>query len=279
MDAQTNRAYAHKQRPTGHRRKTTMKTTTKRVRKSTSPTTTAPTTGPTAQAPAAAIATAVAAERNGHAVLQITRGPETVTSEAHRWLMDPNAIPAAMFAPIRFVGWETINKFSELVKRPLEIAEVQMLVQADGNQEICLIDGITFQPVRYVPFVPQEAERMLKADPAKKLSDVPMHYGGAFFQNDRIEEGRVVSISGCVYNSRGETANGSPLVITSVYLGKKMRKQRPLWGESRAHVEERMKQRAESKQEYKRRSSRVAEIFGGIKARPLQQPFAAIALK
>lgn len=175
-------------------------------------TTTSPPTTPAHVDLVKDVAAAVTQERaTGTTLFQITRGPETVTAEAHRWLLARDSIRNAGFAPIRFVGWETVNEFSALVKHPLTLEEVQLLVQADGNEEICLIDKITFQPVRYVPFVPQDVRKAIEADPTKKLTEVPMYYGGAFYQNDRVEDGRVICVSGCLYNSRGEQAAGSPL--------------------------------------------------------------------
>jgi len=173
--------------------------------------------------------------------------------------MNPEAIPGAGFAPIRWVGWRTVDAFAELIGRPLEIAEVKLLVQPDGLAQKCVIDDIEFQPVRYAPFVPQTTEEPLKN--GTPLAEVELHYGGAFYQNDSIKNGEIIAISGCVYNSRGTHATGSPLIIAAVRLGKILNKRGPVWGECFEHIRSRLQKREAGHMEYRRRVDKVNDVF------------------
>lgn len=196
----------------------------------------------------------------------------TMTHEATRWIRNRNAIPGAGFAPIRFVGQRNIEEFSKLLGRPMELAEVQLLVQADGPTRVCpiflkeLADAgeenaetqATFQPVRYCYMVPQAGEQQIAQN--KSLEGVALPYGGAYYQNDKMFEGEPFAISGCVYNSTGRYAAGSPLVIMASTLMKLRRSHSPLWGEALTDITERMAARQRGKQTLKHRHDIIDQM-------------------
>ncbi|MDE2037969.1 MAG: hypothetical protein KGI69_01955 [Patescibacteria group bacterium] len=215
-----------------------------------------------AAAPESEIKENLARERGGdQAVFRIQRLPECLTAEAYRWVMNPGAIPMAGYAPIRFVGWKVIRAFHEVMGHPLSLEDVHMLVQQDGDLEMCAIDNIQFQPVRYAPFVPQEIEQSLRD--GTPLAEVRLYYGGAFFQDNKIQGGKIIPVSGCVFNSRDEICKGSPLVVASKTLGLRRKGKGGIsWGECLDRIKDRMADRVKGREDYRRRVDKAHEIFG-----------------
>jgi hypothetical protein len=155
-----------------------------------------------------------------------------------------------------------------VLNRELELEEVQMFCQSDDGLRCCAIDGIEFQPVKYAPYLSQEAEGLLRE--GKKLTEIgdALYYGGSFFQNEKISNGAILPVSGSVFNPLIEDgdgkplyAKGSPMIVSAKRIAKILGKKGYVWGEPLAKIQARLQQRFDGLSEYKRRVDKAEEVF------------------
>lgn len=211
-------------------------------------------------------------ERTGkRSIVKFAERPRTLTPDAYRWYMDRNAIPGAGHAPYRYCDWRVVDDLFELLGRPLELAEAKMLVQADGKKAVCDIDKTEFQPVRYVRIITNAAAEKIKA--TKSLEGVELVYGGAYFAHAKVQEGRKFVFSGCIFNSRGGKANGSPLFMAMKGFGDKIygkKKHALVPGESmvtteqnrQQHIQWQKQRREQGMSNFRRRQGAMDTILG-----------------
>jgi hypothetical protein len=71
-----------------------------------------------------------------------------LTKEAWDWFQSPQSLGSGI-RPSNYLTGEDAKKVAEVLGRSLELAEVQLLVAADGERVQCGVCGEEFQPVRY----------------------------------------------------------------------------------------------------------------------------------
>jgi len=159
----------------------------------------------------------------------------TFTDEAWAW-MSNESIPKA-FAPILYVGEAVPTEIASLQKRSISLEEAQILVQPDGDEQVCAAELEVFQPVRYVPFVSDSLRKELRAGKSLLQSQASLYYGGAFYV---LKNNKLIAFKGSVYHfleesGRYEHSHASSLVDAMKKLLILTGKQ--YWGKPREHAE------------------------------------------
>lgn len=160
---------------------------------------------------------------------------DPINPEAWAWLSDPESIPGVVvYAPdedgqmvitplslILFLGDAVPVEISQLVGRPLNLAEAKYLVRADGPMVTCYMTGIKFQPIMYVAKITQTMRNQIPSDPNGKLvnalENVELYYGGSFYV-DKTKAPKAVSGAVYVWQVQEENyrhSGSSPLVMAA----------------------------------------------------------------
>ncbi len=175
--------------------------------------------------------------------------------EAWGW-MSNESIPGA-YCPILYTGTDVSIKISKLLGRPMTLKEAQHLVQADGEEATCASEGKVFQPVKYVPFLPQDLEARLSN--GESLTEVDLPYGGSYYVS---KDNETIAISGCVFHARDgkyEWNHKSPLVITAQEMGKRHGKM--MWGVPLNMAQQIIESRTANNERRKKISAFVANLL------------------
>ena len=154
-------------------------------------------------------------------------GFNPMTDEAFKWATSQDSIPGA-YQPILYFGPKVVIGLSELLKRPLTLEEVKLLARADGEAQVCAFARNSFQPVAYVPYIPNDL-LTIKGD----LSSVDLPEGGQFYVMKGEKEITPVSGSVYFYNACQDEyghAHSSPLVTVANAIRKETGK--AVWGMS-----------------------------------------------
>lgn len=196
-------------------------------------------------------------------------------TDAWKWMSDQNTFRSdkdhtAVFSPILYVGRRKIEDLYKILGRPLRLDEVKHLVQIDGGIEKCELEGIRFQPVRYLAFItPKMKEELYEG---KSLADIKLPYGGSF----HLRDGKIFAVSGSVFafsrkliNSEYPFCNKSPLV-TVAFRCKANNGGKLLWGISRDYADgilrrmqiDRENRKRKAREKLDRRNMRIDRIFG-----------------
>lgn len=129
------------------------------------------------------------------------------------------SIPGA-YAPILYIGEKVSEGVAKILGRSMTLEEAKYLVGPDGDPVTCSSEGIEFQPIRYLPFVPRSLDTQIKE--GRRLTEIDLPFGGAFYVNRNNE---ITGFSGTVYHyvakrQRYEWNSNSPLVMVAEELGR-----------------------------------------------------------
>lgn len=168
------------------------------------------------------------------------------------------------YSLIHFIGEQVSREIAAILGRSITLPEAQHLVSADGDPTTCASEGVEFQPVKYLPFVPKGLKEKIGRD--KALVDIQLPWGGAYYLT---KDGKTIAYSGSVfrYNARRqryEWANGSPLVIIADEIGKRYGQRQ--WGVPFAEVENILKVRSAAAD----RRTRIGKMVTNIA--PIRRP-------
>ena len=176
--------------------------------------------------------------------------------EAWRYMSGPSIDGA--HCPIYYIGQKVSSDIAEILGRPMTIEEAQYLVHADGPVVTCHSEGVPFQPVKYVPFCPDNLRAAIAA--GKKLTTTSLLWGGAFHVG---KDNEPIALSGAVYHysadrRRYEYFNASPLVKMASALEKIHG--RKIWGKPWEDIQRIIRSRNESME----REKRIAGIADNV---------------
>lgn len=155
-----------------------------------------------------------------------------LTPDAYTWACGTPI--GGAWAPILYVGLPLLVELSKLMGRSLVLPEVQHLVQPDGPVAKCTMDGIDFQPVKYLGHVPKSLKQQLES--GKTLTEIELPYNGCYFLS---RDGRIkFAYSGAIFRQEGRRFvpddaldrdhPGSPLFM-NIKL-REAERLRPIWG-------------------------------------------------
>ena len=134
--------------------------------------------------------------------VETPRAPEypIFDKEAGDWVYR-SSIPGA-YAPVLYIGETIARGISQMLGRSLTLAEAQYLVSPDGEPTFCYSerdkkdgDKKLFQPVKYLPFIPQSLEQRLKD--GEEFTDIDLPWGGAYYVT---RDNEIVAFSGAVFH-------------------------------------------------------------------------------
>jgi hypothetical protein len=180
---------------------------------------------------------------------------ECVTAEARAWLCSP--LPNA-YAPIRFIGWRTLEKMSEILGRAVTLEEAHFIVQFDGDQTRCQGTGDLFQPIKFWPHCPHTFKEDIAA--GKTVKDIDIPFGGCFFN----QKGQVVAFSGPVFNTYGRDIDQTSNLNIAVEMASQANQngRRIEWGRARSIVEGWLRTTSEREKDLRDRTISIATSFG-----------------
>ena len=127
-----------------------------------------------------------------------------------------------------------LEDLSDAIGRPLELDEVKLLAQPDGQMETCVVDGVQFQPVMYLAYVPDETYDQIEA--GRPLNNLDFRYNGCFY----VDEGRLLAVSGslnCFVDGNYLPCRKSAL-LKAALAQKAKNDGRPKWGLTRDRAEQ-----------------------------------------
>ena len=165
-------------------------------------------------------------------------GPEypIFDQEAAAWVYRGSI--AGAYAPVLYIGETIAHGISQILGRSLTLAEAQHLVSPDGEPTFCYSEREKkdeekkpFQPVKYLPFIPQSLEQRLKD--GEEFTSIDLPWGGAYYVT---RENEIVAFSGAVFhydrhNRRYGWHARSPLVrMARKMLETKKGLDKPDWG-------------------------------------------------
>ena len=195
----------------------------------------------------------------------VAREPEaleyTPYDEAAWEWMRKGSIPGA-YPPVTYVGTDVSAGVSRILGRSITLDEAQQMVHADGEIAICSVTGKEFQPIAYLPFVPNNLASKIEAGMALTEIDLPM--GGAFYLNKSDE---IVALSGSVYHYARRFRGGqyvwfkdSPLCQMALAMKEKTGEMD--WGTTLEGVQRRL----QAKQETARQEKAINDLAGSIQS-------------
>lgn len=181
-------------------------------------------------------ANVAASEQGAAAVAKESNLP--FDKEAYKWWTNARAIPSA-HQPMFYVAPRTVGMLYEACKRPMVLAEAQLLVIPDGPITRCELTGDTMQAVKYLAFITEAAVKQI-SEGASLAEILPTQfYGGCYyFLKAEGREPRAAAFSGSKYTRNGHFRTDSPLTTWAFKLGTKSS---PAWGDTLAVVEAKIK--------------------------------------
>lgn len=154
-------------------------------------------------------------------------------AEAKEYMYEP--VPGA-YSRILYIGPTVTSEIAEILGRSITLEEAKCLVCNDGEPVVCAQTGEEFQPMKYLPFVPNNLRTRIEA--GDRLADIQLPFGGAFYVTKDLN---ALALSGSVFryvrrHDRYEWASGSsPMVIMAEEMGRQYGRRE--WGHTSEEVE------------------------------------------
>lgn len=117
------------------------------------------------------------------------------TPEAEEWMLTPS-VPGA-HAGILYLSWDRAIEFAnEVWGRPLDLDDVQFLIQKDGELQTCAISGGLFQPMKWPGFI-GDFKKLREDLATAEIEKIDLNWRGSFFFDP--ESGTIDAVSGAVF--------------------------------------------------------------------------------